>query len=335
MSKRLSKFAAATAIYIAFAIYLYQPYFKHFDVWQYLLVVNTCWASLGCLVLSRRWVAAFSWSCLAGAVYGFGPLLLGFARFHPIAGFLAGSIPWLFCPVAFIAKRKGRWLTVPLWALPFLAIFVFFQVFTHFRLFVIPIQSKLNLADLGGLFAPLVMALQGRTLIGFYHVPVAALMMGALMLLAARRFGIMVVFAIGTIFAFCDSFLNISPIIWLALPALCGAILAGVGMQGLAGASFADRRWVLVAAVIMTVLSTLALLLATEYFQLFAGLGVRHAKLLVQTAKMYILGAVAVAIIFFMTRAKLRIALLRWIILCSAMTADIFLSARFIVDTIL
>ena len=50
---------------------------------------------------------------------------------------------------------------------------------------------------------------------------------------------------------------------------------------------------------------------------------------------MYIFGAIAVAIIFFMARAKLRIAALRWIILCSAMAVDIFLGARFIVDKIL
>ena len=50
---------------------------------------------------------------------------------------------------------------------------------------------------------------------------------------------------------------------------------------------------------------------------------------------MYILGTIAVAIIFFMARAKVRAAALRWVLLCLAVAVDIFLGARFIVDRIL
>jgi len=106
-------------------------------------------------------------------------------------------------------------------------------------------------------------------------------------------------------------------------------------MQGLVSAGFADRRWVLVTAIIMGALAIVTLLLATKYFQTFLGLGSRYAKLLTETAWMYILGAITVAIIFFMARAKLRIRRLRWVILCSAMAVDIFLGARFIIDRIL
>ena len=88
-------------------------------------------------------------------------------------------------------------------------------------------------------------------------------------------------------------------------------------------------------ATIMAILSIVTLLLATEYFQVFAGLGAKYAKLLTQTAKMYILGTITVAILFFMVRAKLRIQWLRWVILCSASAVDIFLGARFIVDRVL
>ena len=87
-------------------------------------------------------------------------------------------------------------------------------------------------------------------------------------------------------------------------------------------------------AVIMVALSLVTLLLATRYFEIFAGLGASYGKLFAETAKMYILGAIAVAILFFMSRARLRICWLRWIVLCSAMGVDIFLSARFIVDKI-
>jgi len=334
LNTKQSRFAAAAVVYAGFAIYLYQPYFKHFHKLQYLIVVNACLASLGCFVLSRRWVGSFWGSFFAGAVYGFGPFLLGLAKFHPTAGFLAATVPWLFCPSAFCPKLKWRWVSWSLSALPFLAILLFFQISTHYRLFAIPTQTKLHLADLAGLLAPLVMISAGTIVVSFYHIPIAAFVMGFSMLLAARRFGVMCIFALCIILAFCDSFFNVSPIIWLAIPALCCSVLIGVGMQGLASASFADRRWVLMTAVIMVALSLVTLLLATRYFEIFAGLGASYGKLFAETAKMYILGAIAVAILFFMSRARLRICWLRWIVLCSAMGVDIFLSARFIVDKI-
>ena len=348
MSKNFDKFVAAAVMYVGFAIYLYQPYFKRFSPLQHLLVLNACLASLGCFVLTRRWVIGFWASFFAGAIYGFGPFTLGFAGFHPTAGFLAATLPWLFCPAAFypapfrfsFAKRqpspKAGWRCIGwlLSALPFLAILLFFQVSTHYGLFAIPIQAKLDLADLAGLWAPLVMAKRGTTLVGLYHIPIAPLIMGFFMLIAARRLGVMIIFTFGTILAFCDSFLNISPIIWFAIPVLCCSVLIGAGTQGLVSASFADRKWLLVTAVIMAVLAIVTLLLATKYFQIFAGLGNSYAKLFTRTARMYILGAITVAIIFFMARAKLRIRWLRWVILCSAMAVDIFLGAGFIVDRI-
>ncbi|KPJ66970.1 MAG: hypothetical protein AMJ43_06510 [Coxiella sp. DG_40] len=121
---------------------------------------------------------------------------------------------------------------------------------------------------------------------------------------------------------------------WLAIPVLCCSVLIGAGVQGLASAGFADRRWVLTLTVIMVVLSLLTLLLATECYITFPGFGLKYAKLLVETAKMYILGTIPVAIIFFMARAKVRVCWLRWVLLCSAAAADIFLGARFIVDRV-
>jgi hypothetical protein len=329
---KYSKFAAAAIMYISFAAYLHYPHFKNFNRIQYLLVVNVCLASLGCYVLSRRWVAGFAGSFFAGAIYGFGPFTLGLTKFHPTAGFLAATIPWLSCPAAFSRKARRRWLHVPLSALPFLAILLFFQVSTHYRFFPVPTQAKLHLTDLVGLLAPLVMAKQGTTLVGFYHIPIAAMIMGFSMLVLARRVGVMIILALSVVLASCNSFLDVSPIIWLAVGVLCCSVLIGAGMQGFICAGFADRRWVLAAAVIMGTLAIVTLLLATKYFQAFAGFASEYAKLLTDAAKMYILGAIAVAILFFMTRAKLRIAPLRWTILCSTMALDIFLGARFIID---
>jgi len=334
MSKSISKFAAAGVIYAGFAVYLYQPYFENFNGLQYLIVVNVCLASLGCFVLSQRWVSGFGGSFFAGVIYGFGPLMLSLTKFHPTAGLLAAGIPWLFCPAAFGPKAKWRWLRVLLSALPFLVILLFFQVSAYCRLFAIPTQIRLHLADLSGLLAPLVMVSRGVTVVGFYHIPIAAFVMGFSMLLAARRFGIMIIFCLGAVLAFCASFLDVSTIMWLTIPVLCCSVLIGTGMQGLVSAGFADRRWVLMTAVIMVVLFLVTLLLATRYFSVFAGLGDKYARLFVDTAKMYILGAIAVAILYFMARAKLCVHWLRWVVLGSATAVDIFFGARFIVDKI-
>ena len=326
---------AAACIYVGFAVYLYQPYFKNFDAIRYLLVTNVCLGSLGCYLLSRRWVAGFAESLLAGALYGFGPFSLGLIKFHPTAGLLVAAIPWLFFPAAFGPKAKWRWLAVPLSSLPFLAILLFFQLSARYYLYPMPIQLKLHRADLVGLLAPLVAAKRGTTLVGLYHIPIAALIIGSSMLLAARRYGVMLILAIATILAFCDSFLHVSPIIWLAVSVLCCSILAGAGMQGLIRAGFADRKWLLADAAFMGILAVGILLLATGYFHTFLGPGSEYAKLFSEAAKMYTLGAIAVTILFFITRAKLRACRLRQVLLCTAMTLDIFFGARFIVDHIL
>ncbi len=78
-----------------------------------------------------------------------------------------------------------------------------------------------------------------------------------------------------------------------------------------------------------------ALLLATRYFQVFLSLADNYARLFIQTAEMYILGAVAMMILFFVARAKLRIDRVRWAVVCLSAAVDIFLGARFIIDRIL
>ncbi|MHC4536085.1 MAG: hypothetical protein ACYS6K_19210 [Planctomycetota bacterium] len=331
----LIRFFTAGIIYMVFAGHLYWPYLSKFDRWQYLLVMNVCLASLGCYVLSRRWVAGFAESFFAGAIYGFGPFILGLAKFHPTAGLLAAAIPWLFCPAAFGFKEKWRWLRIPFVILPFLVIVVFFQASTHYRLFPVSTQARLNTAGLTGLFAPLITAKQNLTLIGFYHIPIAVLVIGFCMMLAARRYSVILIIIVGIVLSCCGSFCEVSPVIWLAIPVLCCSVLIGEGMQGFVSAGFNDRLWILVTVAVMAALSIVTLLLATKYFQTFLGLGAGYAKLFTEAGKMYLLGAIVAAIIFFMIRAKLRMQLLRRLVLCAAMAVDIFIGARYIVDRIL
>lgn len=358
MNTKYTRFALAAALYTAFAVYLYRPYFNGFDAlrFQDLIVANICLASLGCYVLSRRWMAGFAESFFAGAIYGFGPFVLGLVKFHPTVGFLVAAIPWLFCPAVFGPEGKWKPLRILLSLLPFLAIVLFFHVSARFGLYPIPIKLKLHGADLAGLLAPLVAAKRHKMLVGFYHVPIAALVMGFCMFaaplkilrtggilhkgrlltaLAARRLGIFIIFAVATILAFCDSFGQISPIIFLAISTLCCSVLIGVGIQGLISAGPADRKPMLLSAILLGIFAIVTLLLATKYFQIIAGLADGYARLLTETAKMYILGALAVAMLFIIARAKLRIHPVRQILLFAVMALDIFLGARSIVDTIL
>jgi len=335
---KFSTFAAAAVIYAGFAVYLYQPYFENFQRFQFLLIINLFIASMGCFLLSRRWVCGFIESFLAGALYGFGPFTLSLAKFHPTAGLLAASIPWLFFPAVFGPKNRSRWLSMIFAALPFLVIVLFFQVTAHFRLFAVSMQARLNLSELYSLLAPLVAAKRGTTLIGFYHVPISALIMGFAILIAARRFSIMAILVITAILTFCypvNSVLEVSPIIWLTIGTLCCSIIFAVGLQGFASAGHADRKWILATAIVTGALAIATLLLATKYFQTFLGLGAGYARLFVEAAKMYILGTVAVAIIFFLSCAKFRSHRLREVILLAAIALDVFLGATFIIDKIL
>jgi hypothetical protein len=340
MTKTFGKFAAAAVIYISFAIYLYQPHFNTFKKLQYLILVNVCLASLGCFILSRRWVPGFLGSLFAGAIYGFGPFVLGLAGYHPTAGFLAAMMPWLFLPAAFGPKGKWQWLRVPLAVLPFAAILLFFSTSSHYRLFAVPMQARLRLADLTGLAAPFVAARQNINMVGFYHIPEAALVMGFAITLAARRLSVLTIFFLGAILASCRPLLGVSPIIWLSISILCCSIIAGAGLQGLCSAGLADRKWILLSMAFMAVLAIVTLLQATKYFQatppvlrFFTGLGDEYANLFLADAKMYIAGVVALLAVFFIVRSKLHLPWLRWGILGSAIAVDIFLGARFVVDT--
>jgi hypothetical protein len=335
MTKTFGKSAAATLVYAVFAVYLYQPHFNTFKKLQFLILVNISFASLGCFALSRRWVSSLPGSLFAGAIYGFGPFALGLAGYHPTASFLAATMPWLFLPAAFGPKGKWQWLRVPLAVLPFLAILLFFIASSHYRLFSVPMQTRLHLTDLTGLVAPFVTAQQDITLVGFYHVPIAAIVMGFAMLFAARRISVLLIFCIGLILASCRPLLGVSPIIWLSFSVLCCSIIFGAGLQGLCSAGLSDRRWILLSMASMAGLAIVTILQATKYFQVFAGFGDKYANLFLADAKMYIAGTVALLAIFFITRAKLRLHWLRWAILGSAAMIDIFFGARFVVDATL
>jgi hypothetical protein len=335
------RYIAAAGIYIIFAVYLFKPYLSSSKDWQYLWLVSIWLASIGCFILSRRWIAGFAGSFFAGVIYGFGPYMLGLIGFnpHPVAGLLVAVMPLLFYPAVFGVKDKWKWFSFIFAAIPFLAIALFFYAAAAIRLFPISIQARLNSSDLYCLLTPLVAAKLGTTtLIGFYHIPLAALIMGLFMLFAARRYSIMIIIISGIILTFCDSFnsrFGISPLIWLSIPTLCFSVIIGVGFQGLSSSGFADRKWILSAAIVLGVLAIVTLLFATEYFQVFLSLADGYARLFVETAKMYLLGAVVLTSCFFMTSGKLQLHHVREIMISIVMGLDILISAAFTIDKLL
>jgi len=290
-------------------------------------------------------VAGFTGSLLAGAVYGFAPFTLGLSRFHPAAGLLAASVTWLFLPAVFLERKRGKWIGISLLLVPFAVILLFsyLSAGAQWRLFAAPLGTDVMPSDLAGFIAPLVLAKRGTALMGLYHVPVAALVLGLVMMWKARRYSILVLLLIGFLLAFSRSligadrtaWLAVSPVLWLSIPLLWCAVLCGIGLQGLLEAGFADRKWILAAAVILCTLAIVTLFLATRYFQVLFGLADGYARLFVETAKMYLLGAVATGILFLMARQKMRVQWLRWAILCTALGVDIILGARYVIDSIL
>lgn len=334
-SHNISVQLGAMVIYAAFTFYLYQPHFERFGVHreQYLFLFSGVLGSLGCFILSRRWVASFTGSCLAGAIYGFGPFMLGLGRFHPAVSLLAAAIPWLFFPAVFI-NRKWRFLQIPLAAIPFLAIIAFFQICQQVRFFAIGAQVRLLPAEMAYSLSPLVMAQREIVLFGFYHVPIAALILGVCMMVAARRYGMMTVLAAGFVLSFCRPILGVSSISWLMIPALCCAVMIGEGFDAIVLAGEADSKWLLLTAVVLLLLSIAGWIFAGYCQNIFAGLGGDCARLFAHTAKMYLLTAVAVGTVFFMAKSKMRAHQVRMLLLCTAMVVDIFIGAQFIVDKV-
>jgi hypothetical protein len=330
---------------VTLAVYLYRPYLETFQTWQWLLPVNVVVGAVGCFVVSRRWVAGWTGSLLAGAVYGFGPFMLGLARYHPTVGVLAASVPWLFAPAILWSRGRHPLVGMVLSVLPFLGIVLFFRVsaVSEFRLFAAPIHARPQLVDLVAFIAPVAMARRSTMLASIYHVPIAALVLGAAMMIKAHRYGLLVTAVLGLGLALGHTWfgpravvwLGVSPILWLTIPLVCFSLLVGLGTQGLLEAGSSDRKWVLAAAITLGTLAIVTLLLAAKYFQVVFSLGDGYARLFVDAAKMYLLAAIAVTIVYVIARQKLRVQPLRWAVLCAVFGLDIFVGARYIVDTIL
>jgi hypothetical protein len=328
---KLGKDAFAAVIYIGFCEYLFYPHSETFDTVKYLVPVNCVAGALGCYILSKRWVAGFGGRFLAGAIYGFGPFMLFLARFHPTAGSFAAIVPWLFFPAVFGPKGKWQWVRIPLSLLPLVIVAGLFSLVGHWGLYPLPTRIRLRLEDLMSIFFPVAMVGRVDVAIGFYHIAIGALIIGFAMLIAARRYGVAVIFVIGMVLSIFDSFSGAPRIIWLTVPLLCCSVLIGEGIEGIIHCGYSDRRWILASAIVLLSCAIAALILGTKATRIFAGLGSGYTRLFIQAAQMYVTGSIAMGVIFFLARGKSRLVLLRAAIICCAIAIDVLLGTRNIV----
>ena len=215
------------------------------------------------------------------------------------------------CPLALRpgdprGKTLGKAAGLPLLVVPFAAIVLFFRLSAAQRLFAAPLHVDVRPTDLVGFIAPLALIDRSTALLGLYHVPMAALVLGLAMMAKAHRYSFFVLVLAGFVLAFSKSFLSasqlawlgVSPILWLSIPLAWCAVLSGIGLHGLISAGYNDRKWILAAVIVLGILSIVALLLAAKCFQVFLGLADGYARLFVQAAMIYLAGAVATGIIF-------------------------------------
>ncbi|NIA17325.1 MAG: hypothetical protein GWO86_03150 [Planctomycetes bacterium] len=328
MAKSVTKFIFAVITYCALALYLYWSRLDSLTLRHYLLIVSSITASAGAFVLSRRWIYSFLCSVTAGAMFGFGPFALGFSCYHPAALFAFALLPWLFCPAVFLPKAKllGPRLTAlvcgVLSLLPILITILFFELAKYYSLVPIPLKTRINFASLSAIITPLVQQPQ-NFLLNFFHVPTAALFMGFVMFFKARRTGVTVIF-LTAIFLVCyRPVFHVPPVFWASIIVLYCAVLIGLGLEGLVLAGAGDSRWLLTAGIFSALLAVSALLLA---------FGCDKTYLI--AAEMHALAALAVFIIYFITRISASLHPLRLLILLAAIITDMLITSAMIINKV-
>lgn len=331
-----ARLAAAFVIYTAFAIYLYQPYFENFSRLEYIFPLNLIVASTGCYLLSRRWILSFTGSVLAGIIYGFSPMLLSMVSFHPAAGTIAALVPWMFCIPAFSTIiTRDRWIQVPLSVIPFLAILGYFKLASSFSLFPAPLQIKPSIQTLASLLVPTAVSAKSPLLFSIYHIPIAGLIIGLWIFIETRRYGIAMIILAGLILTFTNGLTIVSPAVWLTIPLLCIAIISAEGLSALLNTISVDFEWLAGTTGVLGLCSVVSFMLSIKYYKFFAGLGRPAADTLATEARLFLLGAVCIALIAVISKLNLRLKLLRLLIIIFPCLIDFVITSTEITDKIL
>lgn len=346
MTRTAIQFIASLLVYLLWAFDLYYAHWPRFSGWQTLVPVNGVLGCLGVWILSSRWVRSVGGRWVAGAVYGLGPYCLTMLRFHPMAGLLLALIPWLFCPVFHLDRLARHWglktsyqstlMVLKLLAatLPWAVMIGFFQLSTYLRRFVLPLEVTHSLwRDWPSLLAPCVLALQGRLLLSVYHVPLSLALVGAMVMLKARRWGPVACILAAVLLTFTRGGWQVSPLAWMSIVWVFVAVLCGVGIDALVAAGRGDVRWIAWAPVLQVGLAVVLLLAAGKYFQVL--FGDHAARVLFYCARFYLLGAVCLGLMVTLTYRGYRLRWIRWVLILGPVGVDLFFSSQFLVDRLL
>jgi len=331
MNKKLKSSIVAGIFYLSAAAYLYHSYLVSSDRFKLVSAASIAIGSAGVFFLSRRWLVSYSASFISGAIYGFGPLMLGLGRFHWATFVLCGMIPWLFVPCVYWS-RKNKAAEALFSIIPFAIIILCFQLAQSIKFFPAPIRSGLAAGDLAGFICPVFAVKKGLMGLGFYHCAMGTLLIGAVMAVKARRTSVFIVMMISVLLAFFGAVFRVSPVIWLSIFAVCGAIVCGEGIQGMLMAGVSDVKWLCGAVLLLVFCGVLAMFFGGRAEEVFAGLGNGYGRIFDFEAKMYLMAAAVTAVIALLVLSGTRAKWFRATMLCAAFAVDIYLSASMIVD---
>jgi hypothetical protein len=321
----------ALVIFSGLAVFLFLPFRPIGNLKECLTQFNSILAAGGCFLLSRRWLASFNASALAGAVFGFGPFLLSFKIYHPLAGFIAAVSPWLFCPVALWDCYAAPTPTVQIRRL-ILLIVPFAFIFLFFWLSSLPCIGPYDLMPRTQQFhpanLPMLAGFPGpfgkQIILGLYANVFILALMGLIVYLALLRIAVLAPVLIGLVFSFCQPILDVPPVLWMAIPMLFLSILAGLGAQTMAWAGPTDRKWILFCMLIAALLGGICLTKA--YFG--------QDRSFFFPAKMYGIAFLTTTSLFFLVKLKLSGRLLQWILIVTAIALDLILTGRIVLSNL-
>ncbi|PKL46717.1 MAG: hypothetical protein CVV39_06790, partial [Planctomycetes bacterium HGW-Planctomycetes-1] len=245
----------------------------------------------------------------------------------PAAGMINAFVPWFFIPAVFFyhwAKFKpsvikafsGLFLLLPI-----LFVLSAYEVAAGMQFYPVPLHTSLTVQGLTGLinltnvkpdiFSP-----------GFYHISIAGLAIGFILLIRTSRTWTMALFILTFFAAFLTPILNVPPVIWASIPVLICSLLIAEGLEALILSGASDSKWLLTSVAVLLLAALLNILLMGK-----AGVFPRSLGL-------YGAGVAAVLLIYFIAQSKLVWHGTRMLVLYPAIFIDIIISARYIAGKI-
>jgi hypothetical protein len=331
MEKRpplIVSFPAAVIIYAAFACWLFYPYTQKLlhgqPRGQILFPAAAVIGATGVFVLCRRWVLSFFASLAGGIVFGFGTYACSVYCYHPLAGLINAFVPWFFVPGVFfyhwtkLESKTVAIISALLSLLPILFILCAYEFAAGVYFFnPIPVNTSLTVQSLTGMINPTGVSPNIFT-IGFYHVSIAGLIMGVILLLETKRLWTIALFAITICAAFYRPLFNVPPVVWASIPVMLCSVMIAAGLEAIILAGAGDSKWLLTMMAILILFGLFSVLLT----------GVSGA------VGLYGIGVAAVLLIFFIARGNFAWHSTRMLILYSAVFVDIIISTRHVMGMI-